>query len=132
VQLQKPSGRPHSNRPSQLVLIVDDDEDIRSSLHRTLVEWGYRVVCAEDGDDAMAIVQRVTPATIILDLCMPRVSGYAFREWQLAQPTLSRVPVIVLTAAGSNATDDLPGVASLYKPIDVDLLQALLVVQIAS
>jgi CheY-like chemotaxis protein len=130
VQLQR-NGRAHPKRTSKLVLIVDDDEDVRSALHHTLVEWGYRVVCAEDGDDAMAIARQVTPATIILDLCMPRVSGFAFREWQLEQPMLSNVPVIVLTAAGPRATDELPGVASLYKPIDVDLLQALLMVQIA-
>jgi len=114
------------------VLVVDDDEDVRWFLRIALSEWGYSVLCAGDGDEAMAIARKVTPLIIILDLWLPRVSGFAFRAWQLEQRRLRHVPVIVLTAAGPGAADPLSDVAALYKPVDLDLLKALLEVQIAS
>jgi DNA-binding response OmpR family regulator len=113
-------------RDIEPILVVDDDDDIRSFLREALTEWGYRVVCADDGDDAMAIVRRMVPAAIILDLWLPRVSGFTFRAWQLEQPHLAEVPVIVLTAAGPGAADRLADVAALYKPVDLDLLRVLL------
>ena len=74
----------------------------------------------------MAIARGCAPAAIILDLWLPKVNGYTFRAWQLEQPHLVDVPVIVLTAAGPSAVDPIPGVSALYKPLDVDLLKALL------
>jgi DNA-binding response OmpR family regulator len=113
-------------REIEPILVVDDDEDIRAFLREALLEWGYRVVCADDGDDAMAIARQVVPAAIILDLWLPRVSGFTFRAWQLEQPQLVDVPVIVLTAAGPAAIDRLADVAALHKPVDLDLLRVLL------
>jgi DNA-binding response OmpR family regulator len=114
------------------LLVVEDDEDTRSFLRLTLLEWGYSVMCAEDGIDAMALARHITPALIILDLFLPRVDGFAFRSWLLEQPGLAQVPVIVMTAAGPAAADPVEDVATLYKPIDVDLLKAMLEVQLTS
>src|ERR1044071_544952 len=130
--LGRGTKKPTMKLPTRPVLVVDDDEDIREFLRSALSEWGYGVLCAADGDEAIAIAQKVTPLIIILDLWLPRVSGFAFREWQLEQWRLSRVPVIVLTAAGPGAADRLSDVAALYKPVDLDLLKALLEVQLAS
>jgi DNA-binding response OmpR family regulator len=112
------------------ILVIDDDEDIRAVVRDALVGWGYDVLCAEDGGEAMAMLRDLVPAAIILDLWMPHVNGFVFREWQLAQRRLADVPVIVLTAAGAAAADSLTDVTALYKPIDFDLLDALLHVQV--
>ncbi len=114
------------------ILVVEDDEDTRSFLRIALSEWGYPVVGAADGGEAITVVQRVTPSVIILDLWLPRVSGFVFRSWLLDQPRLADVPVILLTAAGPAASDSVPDVATLYKPVDLDLLKALLEVQLSS
>jgi DNA-binding response OmpR family regulator len=112
------------------ILVVEDDEDTRSFLRLILSEWGYGVVCAEDGSDAMALVRDITPAVVILDLWLPRVNGFVFRSWMLEQPGLAHVPVMVITAAKPAAADLIPDVTTLYKPIDVDLFKALLEVQL--
>ena len=90
------------------------------------MEWGYEVICAEDGEDAIRMAAKFRPALIVLDLGMPRMNGFAFRTWQLAQPRLADIPVIVLTAEGPQAADRLAGVSALYKPLDVGLLQVFL------
>jgi DNA-binding response OmpR family regulator len=112
------------------ILVVEDDEDTRSLLGLALSEWGHSVVCVADGAEAMDFTRQVTPAVILLDLWLPRVNGFAFRSWLLEQPHLAQVPVIVITAAGPAAADAVQDVATLYKPIDVDLLRALVEVQL--
>ena len=122
--------QPDLVRRSRPVLIVDDDEDIRTVLRETLHEWGYAAICAADGYEAMSFVQEVTPSTIILDLWMPKMNGFLFRKWLVTQPRLVDVPVIVLTAAGAQGADQLDDVTALYKPVDFDLLNAFLGVHV--
>ena len=122
--------QPELIRRSRPVLIVDDDEDIRTVLRETLHEWGYASICAADGHEAMSFVQEVTPSTIILDLWMPKMNGFLFRKWLMTQHRLVNVPVIVLTAAGAQGADQLDNVTALYKPVDFDLLNAFLGVHV--
>src|SRR4051794_18313064 len=95
--------------PTGPFLVVDEDDEIRMALRRSIVDWGYEVVCAEDGEEAIRLAAKFRPALIVLDLQMPKMSGFAFRTWQLAQPRLADIPVIVLTAAGPKAADRLGG-----------------------
>jgi len=128
--LQPSASSSHPKPRSRPVLIVDDDEDIRNALREILPTWGYSVIGAADGYEAMTFAREFTPATIILDLFMPKMNGFLFRRWQLAQPNLANVPVIVLTAAGSAGADLLSDVTALYKPVDFDLLHAFLDVHV--
>jgi twitching motility two-component system response regulator PilG len=117
---------------SGYVLVVDDDEMLRSALVETLREGdeGREVVGAADGDEALEIMrERELPALLILDLRMPRVSGWEVLERMDASPLMTRVPVIVLTASRSH--DDMPrGRHVMRKPVDptllLDLAQTLL------
>jgi CheY-like chemotaxis protein len=106
------------------VLVVDDDELLRSALIETLREGdeGREVVGAADGDEALEIMrERELPALLILDLMMPRVSGWEVLERMDASPLMARVPVIVLTAFSPH--DDLPrGRHVMRKPVDARLL----------
>jgi DNA-binding response OmpR family regulator len=113
------------------ILVVEDDDDTRSFLEFALSEWGHAVICAADGREAMRLAEHITPAAILLDLWLPRMNGFAFRSWLLEQPRLADVPVILLTAAGPAATDPVPDVAILYKPLDFDLLKAVLEAELA-
>jgi CheY-like chemotaxis protein len=111
------------------VLLVEDDHDSRDALQTLLTAHGHEVVCAGDGDEALALVQRgFEPCVILLDLMMPRKSGWQFRDEQLRVPELARIPVILLSGAGALADKAKAlGVAEyLDKPVDVDALLAII------
>src|SRR5690348_2370478 len=83
------------------VLVVDDDEDIRTVIGDVLELAGYRAIPATDGEDALTIM-RSDPGLglVLLDMMMPGVDGWEFRRRQLQDPALARVPVVVLSGAG--------------------------------
>lgn len=77
------------------VLIVDDDEFIRTLLRLTLPAEGYDVVEAEDGEHALRLTEGLSPALVLLDWRMPRLSGAeVLPELKRRHP---KTPVIVLT-----------------------------------
>jgi signal transduction histidine kinase len=81
-----------------IVLIVDDDPDIRHTLSEALTDAGYRVGTAGDGAEALDLLRSHSPELIILDLMMPRMDGIEFRARQLDDPRLARIPTLVITA----------------------------------
>jgi CheY-like chemotaxis protein len=99
-------------------LIVDDDRDIREILADLLVDKGYDVSVATNGQEAfeMCRAQRA-PDLIFLDLQMPVMDGLEFTRLKDADPQLSQVPVCVMTAfAGSVAIPPTSSVV-LRKPL---------------
>jgi CheY-like chemotaxis protein len=110
---------------SQVIMVVDDDEDILVALSELLENEGFRVVAVPNGQVALDVLSRgELPDLILLDLMMPVMDGWKFRAEQLVNPTLAAVPVIVITAVPSpNQATDL-GVAVLKKPIDPHMLLA--------
>jgi CheY-like chemotaxis protein len=92
-------------RHSRTILIVDDDESIRSSLADVLIDEGYAVATAADGLEALDYLRHQTPAPclILLDLWMPRLNGQGFREQQLANRDWLSIPVVVISAAADAA-----------------------------
>jgi CheY-like chemotaxis protein len=85
-----------------LVLVVDDDRDIRDSLIETLEDHGYTAVGAGNGVEAIDVLRThaVPPCLILLDLMMPVMDGRGFREEQLKHPAWAGIPVIVVSAYG--------------------------------
>ncbi|WP_235969415.1 response regulator [Anaeromyxobacter diazotrophicus] len=85
------------------VLLVEDDRAIRDTLRELLEDEGYRVQWAEHGLDALKQLRAglragQRPRLILLDLMMPVMNGWEFREAQRRDPALSQIPVIVLSA----------------------------------
>jgi CheY-like chemotaxis protein len=102
------------------VLVVDDDQAIREVIAEVLRDEGYDVICAENGVQAMRELQKDRqPDIVLLDLMMPVMSGWEVLE-QLQQDTsLSRIPVVVVSAMTA------PGAREhLAKPIDLEHLLA--------
>jgi CheY-like chemotaxis protein len=83
------------------VLIVEDDESAREALAAFLQAEGYPVVEAANGREALDRLQRDSIGVILLDLMMPVMDGWEFRAAQIRDPTLARVPVMVITADAS-------------------------------
>jgi CheY-like chemotaxis protein len=80
------------------VLIIDDDLDVREALSTILEREGYAVASAADGAEALAwLAREEPPALILLDLMMPVMNGWEFREHQSSDARLSAVPVVVIS-----------------------------------
>jgi len=117
------------NRPMGNVLVVDDDPGMRDMIATLLSPEGYRVVTAEDGLEALHLLRMVrrspeTPCLVLLDLHMPRLGGSEFRRAQLLDPTVSNVPVAVMSGADDAAARALAigALATVPKPIDFETL----------
>ena len=83
------------------VLVVDDDFPSVDALRVMLESAGHRVDCAGNGQEALSRLREGNGyGVILLDLMMPVMNGYEFREEQLKDPTLASIPVIVVTADG--------------------------------
>ncbi len=110
----------------RLVLLVDDDEDIREALTDFLSDEGVAVHAVTNGREAIDWLHSasVVPDVVLLDLSMPVMDGRTFLSVREADPGLSRVPVVVITAeravADLAAKYRLDGILS--KPIVVDRL----------
>jgi CheY-like chemotaxis protein len=108
------------------VLIVEDDRDTREMLGRFLELEGFAVRSAENGERALASLQQDGAACVILlDLMMPVMNGWQFREAQVRDPRLASIPVVVVTAAGLR--EQIPSIAAdawLPKPVDFERLLA--------
>jgi two-component system OmpR family response regulator len=103
------------------VLVVDDDVDVRAMLFAALSDEGYEVITAADGEEAINAVRHRPPDVILLDLMMPRVSGWGFCERYAREPG-PHAPIIVITAVASQVVR-MPeqGIARILpKPFSVD------------
>ena len=109
----------------QDILIVEDDEQVRRALAKALTSEGYTVATAENGERALNDLEKSTtpPKIIIMDLMMPVMDGWRFRQRLLAEPQWSQVPVIVFSGSGcEEASDALPGVHYIPKPVSLRTL----------
>jgi CheY-like chemotaxis protein len=108
------------------IMIVEDDRDTREMLERFLELEGFQVRTAANGEEALQSLQAVgNPCVILLDLMMPVMNGWQFREAQVRQPAHENVPVIVVTAAGpQNGIPSIDANAWLSKPVDFEQLLA--------
>jgi DNA-binding response OmpR family regulator len=102
--------------------VVDDDDMIREALQTALEDAGLAVRTAEDGQAALDTLDAWRPDLILLDLMMPVMDGWAFREAQRARPAAARIPVIVLSAArGLDANaESLRAAKVIPKPFDLE------------
>ncbi len=91
---------PPAELTNKLVLVVDDDEHTRNLLRDLCESSGFRVVQAEDGNDALARLAVEKPDLMLLDLMMPRRDGFSVLKSVRENTELAELPVIILTAMG--------------------------------
>lgn len=105
------------------ILVVEDHNDSREMLEEFLTEEGFTVETAVNGLQALERLMRPPrPDLVLLDLMMPVMTGWDLMERVAEEPSLWGLPVIVVSGAGS--TRPLPRgiVASIPKPLDLNLL----------
>jgi CheY-like chemotaxis protein len=107
------------------ILIVEDEASIRAVLTEILEDEGYTVAGVTNGMEALAYLrQHAHPYLILLDLGMPVMTGWEFREEQQQDRTIRGIPVIVMSALPdlTRRAAALGVVGCLEKPIDIDIL----------
>ena len=108
------------------ILLADDDRAVREALRKLLVERGYVVRCASNGDRALALYREHRPDLVLLDVMMPRTGGYAVCEEIRSED--QDTPILFLTALDSD-THELRGLglgadAYIPKTVSEDVLLA--------
>jgi DNA-binding response OmpR family regulator len=103
---------PHKRKK---VMVIDDDQDFRLSVCEMLVDEGFSVMTAKDGEMGLnnLIHQRDLPDLILVDLMMPVKSGMEFRREQLQLDEIKKIPVMFVTGQGY-----VEGESCLLKPFD--------------
>jgi CheY-like chemotaxis protein len=83
---------------SRVVLLVDDDVDVREALIAWVEQHGFAAIAASDGQNALALLRAgLRPNVILLDLHMPVCDGWRFREEQMRDSRLADVPVVMFS-----------------------------------
>lgn len=107
------------------IMVVDDNKDIRTSVHQILEICGYEVIEAEDGLDCLRQLEHGLPDLMILDIMMPGMSGWDVAARIKENEKWSMIPIVFLTAKGDDMSIGLGGLASeeyIIKPFDVEKL----------
>jgi two-component system phosphate regulon response regulator PhoB len=92
------------------ILLVEDDFSLRDIFSASLQAEGYQVVTASDGEEALAVAMREKPDLIMLDVMMPKISGFDVLDILRSTPETKDVKVIMMTAL-SQETDRARGEA---------------------
>lgn len=115
---------PRSDAPhGHIVLVVEDDDALRTEIAEVLEQDGYTVIQATDGARALQILKQSPHVDVVLlDLWMPDMDGWTFRSEQRADPSLCDIPVIVLSADASAQARSIDADAFIRKPFDAEAL----------
>jgi len=111
--------------PPSLILLVEDDFVLRSSLSELLFSEGFRVECAADGREALRRLDRPPPPDLILlDIMLPYLDGFELRALQKRSPLVSNIPVLVISAydLDRQSVEELGLPPPFQKPLDIEKL----------
>jgi DNA-binding response OmpR family regulator len=111
-----------------VVLVVEDHDDSRDMLRQTVEAFGADVLQAREGRQALSLTADTVPDLVLLDLKMPGMDGFEFMERMRERKRLSHVPVVAVTALGTEAdvmkTWETGFDGHLVKPVTFDVVEA--------
>jgi phosphate regulon transcriptional regulator PhoB len=87
----------------QKILVVEDEPDIRKLVNYNLAQEHYKVIEAEDGEQALKAIQRDKPHLVVLDLMLPGLSGIELCKILRERPDTAKLPILMLTAKAGEA-----------------------------
>jgi CheY-like chemotaxis protein len=106
---------------NKLVLVVEDDAELRESLCEFLRDEGFDTASAEDGAEALAKAHIARPDAIVLDLLMPVMDGLQLMEALSDEADLANIPIFVVSGRAQDAPRG-ERVSIFSKPVDVEAL----------
>jgi two-component system alkaline phosphatase synthesis response regulator PhoP len=112
------------------VLLIEDEPHILLSLEFLLERAGFDTTSAADGDEGLALVGKLRPDVVLLDIMLPHLNGYEVCRAIKADPDLREIPVIMLSAKGQEVEIlkglDLGASAYITKPFgNAEILEAI-------
>jgi CheY-like chemotaxis protein len=110
---------------SKQVLVVEDEEALRTVVAEALREDGYEVMTAANGAEALELVRQTSPDAIVLDLMMPVMDGWAFLEACRREPCCGDTPVLIVSAHRKLAeimATEVRADEFIAKPFELDAL----------
>lgn len=124
------STKPQQVEPKFLILVVDDSADNLAVVSLNLQYQGYRVVTAVNGEDAVNVAAQTNPNLILMDINLPELDGLAATRRIREHEALRDVPVVAVTAFGTEgfqrAAYDAGISGYLTKPLDLDRMNQLI------
>lgn len=106
----------------QSVLVVEDDEDIRTAMIDILESEGYHAVSATNGQEALELLRKINkPCLVLLDMMMPIMNGREFLDKIMEDSILAPIPVLIVSAI-ADKSDTEGAVGFLKKPVDIDMV----------
>lgn len=111
-----------SNSCCHSILVVEDDEDIRSAVVDLLESEGYQAVAASNGKVALDLLKEIPkPCLVLLDMMMPIMDGREFLDEVMKDSYLAPIPVLIVSAIADKSNTH-GSVGFLKKPIDIDVV----------
>ena len=108
------------------ILYIEDNLDNRILIRRVLTAEGYRVVEAENAQQALEYLEKETPDLILMDINIPEIDGYTLTRQLKTRPELQHVPILAMTANVMKGDMEKALQAGcdgyIPKPVDIDLL----------
>jgi len=86
----------------ETILLVEDSKFLRAATERILTKAGYQVICAGDGDEALALAGSRLPDLIVLDMLLPKLSGPEVLRSLKKNDLTAHIPVVVLSSLSQN------------------------------
>ena len=121
-------GHNHFEREKKRILVVDDEPELCEALKIRIEVSGYEAILAGDGEEALKKVREMEPDLVILDIMLPKMSGFKVCRMIKFDPKFRKIPVIMLTVR-TGKEDKLLGIQSgaeeyITKPFSDDDLMA--------
>jgi len=126
----KVSSQDQQIEPKFLILVVDDSVDNVAMISLFLQQQGYRVVTANNGEDAITVATQMMPNLILMDINLPTLDGLGATRRIRENDALRDIPVVAITAFGTEgfqrAAYDVGVSGYLTKPLDLDRMHQLI------
>jgi CheY-like chemotaxis protein len=106
----------------RIVMLIDDDEDVRTTMSELLTTRGYSTLEAENGKQAIEVLTKAArlPMLMILDMAMPVLDGRGFLRLRARDPILREIPVFVVSASEPSIL--LEGIEMFMRTVEVTRL----------
>jgi len=111
---------------TQKILIIDDDQSIRESVSELLISEGHEVVTAANGLDGLDLLKKNKIKLVIVDLRMPIMDGWEFKQSLDADPSYKELPVFVFSATPDYRPPGITATGFITKPVDIEELLRML------
>ena len=107
---------------AKVILVVEDDPELRAFYRQVLMISGYTVVAVEDGIDALRRIETDPPDLVILDIELPRLGGRDVQQELAAHIATRHIPIMVVSGTDTQMLDPAAFVCILRKPVTAERL----------